>query len=105
MRLFLKAYARTGGGRDVRGPRERLAPLAIVAPHAAATYTFHNVRRALGGVMDDTSAVVQDYLQTIHYMTRDGERVISARLAERLGVTPATVAATLQRMIRDDLIT
>lgn len=37
-------------------------------------------------------------------MTRDGERVISARLAERLGVTPATVAATLQRMIRDDLI-
>lgn len=55
--------------------------------------------------MEDTSAVVQDYLQTIHYMTRDGERVISARLAERLGVTPATVAATLQRMIRDDLIT
>jgi DtxR family Mn-dependent transcriptional regulator len=48
--------------------------------------------------------VVQDYLQTIHYMTRDGERVISARLAERLGVTPATVAATLQRMIRDELI-
>ncbi|MFN0073992.1 MAG: metal-dependent transcriptional regulator [Chloroflexota bacterium] len=54
--------------------------------------------------MEDTSPVIQDYLQTIHYMTRDGERVISARLAERLGVTPATVAATLQRMIRDDLI-
>jgi len=58
----------------------------------------------MAGVMEDTSAVVQDYLQTIHYMTRDGERVISARLAERLGVTPATVAATLPRMIRDDLI-
>lgn len=40
----------------------------------------------------------------IHYMTRDGERVISARLAERLGVAPATVAATLQRMMRDGLV-
>lgn len=40
----------------------------------------------------------------IHYMTRDGERVIAARLAERLGVAPATVAATLQRMMRDDLV-
>jgi DtxR family Mn-dependent transcriptional regulator len=55
---------------------------------------------------DDLTAtpVVQDYLQMIHYMARDGERVIAARLAERLGVAPATVAATLQRMMRDGLV-
>lgn len=50
------------------------------------------------------SSVVEDYLQIIHYMTRDGESVIAARLAERLDVTPPTVTATLQRMERDDLV-
>jgi DtxR family transcriptional regulator, Mn-dependent transcriptional regulator len=48
--------------------------------------------------------VVEDYLQVIHYMTRDGEHVIAARLAERMNVTPPTVTATLQRMERDGLI-
>lgn len=52
-----------------------------------------------------TTPVVEDYLQTIHYMTRDGVPVIAARLAERLSVTPPTVTATLQRMERDGLIT
>jgi DtxR family Mn-dependent transcriptional regulator len=50
------------------------------------------------------SPVVEDYLQHIHYMTRDGVPVIAARLSERLGVTPPTVTATLQRMERDGLI-
>lgn len=50
------------------------------------------------------SPVVEDYLQIIHYMTRDGVPVIAARLAERLGVTPPTVTATLQRMERDGLV-
>jgi DtxR family Mn-dependent transcriptional regulator len=51
-----------------------------------------------------TSPVVEDYLQHIHFMTRDGVPVIAARLAERLRVTPPTVTATLQRMERDGLI-
>src|SRR5918998_591944 len=50
------------------------------------------------------TSVVEDYLQVLHYMTRDGVPVIAARLAERLGVTPPTVTATLQRMERDGLI-
>jgi DtxR family Mn-dependent transcriptional regulator len=50
------------------------------------------------------SPVVEDYLQHIHFMTRDGVPVIAARLAERLRVTPPTVTATLQRMDRDGLI-
>jgi len=48
--------------------------------------------------------VVEDYLQVMHYMTRDGCTVIAARLAERLNVTPPTVTNTLQRMERDGLI-
>src|SRR5438045_9014340 len=51
------------------------------------------------------SSVVEDYLQILHYMTRDGVPVIAARLAERLHVTPPTVTATLQRMERDGLVT
>lgn len=50
------------------------------------------------------TAVVEDYLQNIHFMIRDGVPVIAARLAERLRVTPPTVTATLQRMERDGLI-
>jgi DtxR family Mn-dependent transcriptional regulator len=41
----------------------------------------------------------------MHSMTRDGAAIIGARLAERIGVAPPTVTATLQRMIRDGLIT
>jgi len=48
---------------------------------------------------------VEDYLQILHYMSRDGIPLIAARLAERLNVTPPTVTATLQRMERDGLIT
>jgi DtxR family Mn-dependent transcriptional regulator len=51
-----------------------------------------------------TTAVVEEYLQTIHYMLRDGMTVIAARLAERLRVRPPTVTATLRRMERDGLI-
>ncbi len=51
------------------------------------------------------SSVIEDYLQIIHYMTRDGVPVIAARIAERMAVTPPTVTATLQRMERDGLIT
>lgn len=52
-----------------------------------------------------TTSVVEDYLQVLHYLTRDGYTVIAARLAERLNVSPPTVTATLQRMERDGLIT
>ena len=51
------------------------------------------------------SKTIEDYLQVMHYMTRDGATIIGARLAERIGVAPPTVTATLQRMIRHHLIT
>src|SRR5919202_453334 len=50
------------------------------------------------------SPVVEEYLQTLHFMLRDGQPTISARLAERLGVTRPTVTATLRRVGRDGLV-
>ena len=60
--------------------------------------------RSEGDFPKGTTSVVEDYLQVLHYLTRDGYPVIAARLAERLNVSPPTVTVTLQRMERDGLI-
>jgi len=44
---------------------------------------------------------VEDYLMTMHVLERDHGEIIAARLADMLGVAPATVAMTLRRMERD----
>lgn len=53
---------------------------------------------------DRPSSTVEDYLQTIYSLDTEGERVISARLARWLKVTPPTVWATIHRMERDGLV-
>lgn len=50
------------------------------------------------------SPTIEDYLGVIYTLDRDGERVIGARLAESLDVSPPTVTATLKRMCRDGWI-
>jgi DtxR family Mn-dependent transcriptional regulator len=50
------------------------------------------------------SATIEDYLQSIYSLETEGERVISARLARWMRVTPPTAWATIQRMQRDDLV-
>lgn len=50
---------------------------------------------------DRPSPTIEDYLGVIYALARDGERVIGARLAESLDVSPPTVTATLKRMERD----
>ncbi len=50
------------------------------------------------------SSTVEDYLQAIYNMGREGRVVIGARLSEKLGVAGPTVWATLQRMHRDGLV-
>lgn len=50
------------------------------------------------------SPTIEDYLGVIYTLARDGERVIGARLAETLDVSPPTVTATLKRMDRDGWI-
>lgn len=47
------------------------------------------------------SPTIEDYLGVIYTLDRNGDRVISARLAQSLDVSAPTVAATLKRMQRD----
>ena len=46
-----------------------------------------------------------DYLMTIRYMHGEGQPVIAARLAERLGVSAATVSEMVTRLVREGLLT
>lgn len=50
------------------------------------------------------SATIEDYLQAVYNMIREGRTVIAARLTEKMGVAAPTVWATLQRMQRDGLL-
>lgn len=50
------------------------------------------------------TSTIEDYLGLIYIMQREGQEVIGARLAERLGVSHPTVTATLKRMLRGGLI-
>jgi DtxR family transcriptional regulator, Mn-dependent transcriptional regulator len=52
-----------------------------------------------------TTEAAADYLMTIRYMLGEGQPVIAARLAERLGVSAATVSAMVGRLIREELVT
>jgi DtxR family Mn-dependent transcriptional regulator len=54
---------------------------------------------------DRPSETVEDYLQLIYTMRREGLPVIAARLKDRKGVSAPTAWATLKRMERDGLVT
>jgi DtxR family transcriptional regulator, Mn-dependent transcriptional regulator len=45
-----------------------------------------------------------EYLMTVRYMHGEGQPVIAARLAERLGVSAATVSEMVTRLVREDLL-
>ena len=53
----------------------------------------------------DTTQAAADYLMTIRYMLGEGRPVIAARLAERLGVSAATVSEMVNRLVREGLLT
>jgi len=53
-----------------------------------------------GGATD----VAADYLMTIRYMHGEGQPVIAARLAERMGVSPASVSEMVNRLAREGLL-
>ena len=48
--------------------------------------------------------VVEDYLDQIYIMQQNGQRVIGARLAERMHTAVPTVTETLRRMVREGLV-
>lgn len=56
-----------------------------------------------GGDVEPTEAAAE-YLMTIRYMHGEGQPVIAARLAERLGVSAATVSEMVTRLGREGLL-
>jgi DtxR family Mn-dependent transcriptional regulator len=55
-------------------------------------------------VAEKNSATIEDYLEILLIMQRDGVPIVGARVAELLKVSPPTVTNTLKRMTRDGLI-
>lgn len=55
--------------------------------------------------MADPTDVAAEYLMTIRYMNGEGHPVIAARLAERMGVSAATVSEMVNRLTREGLLT
>ena len=56
----------------------------------------------LGG--GEPTEAAAEYLMTVRYMHGEGRPVIAARLAERLGVSPATVSEMVTRLGREGLV-
>src|SRR5688572_20591692 len=52
----------------------------------------------------EPTEVAAEYLMTIRYMHGEGQPVIAARLAERLGVSAATVSEMVTRLVRERLL-
>ncbi len=52
----------------------------------------------------DLTETAAEYLMTIRYMHGEGQPVIAARLAERLGVSAATVSEMVTRLVREGLL-
>src|ERR671911_1639021 len=55
------------------------------------------------GIAEPTEAAAE-YLMTFRYMHGEGQPVIAARLAERLGVSAATVSEMVTRLVREGLL-
>jgi len=55
------------------------------------------------GNAEPTEAAAE-YLMTIRYMHGEGQPVIAARLAERMGVSAATVSEMVTRLVREGLL-
>ena len=55
-------------------------------------------------VTGEPTEAAAEYLMTIRYMHGEGQPVIAARLAERLGVSAATVSEMVARLVREGLV-
>ena len=60
---------------------------------------------ARGSGADEYNVAWREYLQAIYYLGLEGGPVISARLAEWLGVSPPSVTGMLRRMQAEELLT
>lgn len=60
---------------------------------------------AQSATVGEPTEAAAEYLMTIRYMQGEGQPVIAARLAERLGVSAATVSEMVTRLVREALLT
>jgi DtxR family transcriptional regulator, Mn-dependent transcriptional regulator len=60
--------------------------------------------RAEPAELSEPTEAAAEYLMTIRYMRGEGQPVIAARLAERLGVSAATVSEMITRLVREGLL-
>ncbi len=51
-----------------------------------------------------SSPIIEEYLEAIYKMERQGQTVLGVRLAERIGVSAPTVTGVLKRMAKSDLV-
>jgi DtxR family Mn-dependent transcriptional regulator len=58
----------------------------------------------MASLQAETTDVAAEYLMTIRYMHGEGQPVIAARLAERMGVSAATVSEMVSRLAREGLL-
>jgi DtxR family transcriptional regulator, iron-dependent repressor len=52
----------------------------------------------------ETTEAAAEYLMTVRYMQAEGEPVIAARLAERMGYSAASVSEMVTRLVRENLV-
>ncbi|MDQ3645604.1 MAG: metal-dependent transcriptional regulator [Actinomycetota bacterium] len=45
------------------------------------------------------------YLEAVFELEEEGQRIVQARIGERLGLTPATVSEGIKRLVAEDLVT
>lgn len=55
--------------------------------------------------LSETTQAVQDYLKAIYALCRDGEAATTSAIAERLGVSPASVTAMVRRLAEQGYVT
>ena len=75
--------------------RHKPARSAAVAPPSP----LESADGAAGRVNGEPTEAAAEYLMTIRYMHGEGQPVIAARLAERLGVSAATVSEMVTRLV------
>ena len=47
----------------------------------------------------------KEYLEAIYELGEEGQRVLQARIGERLGLAPATVSEGVKRLVSEELVT
>lgn len=47
---------------------------------------------------------IEDYVKAIYFLAEDGQPVISARVAEEMGVSPSTMVSTVRRLEREGYV-